>query len=180
MHCTADQRLALRRQQNTDETLIIAPLLGIMQEHKLDFHLTFRQLSFFRPSLLRPPPVENGTTGFNNSLEKFISILLNQSPEPESMDHAKATNDWMAWLEKYSERITSEESEWPGDVDAQREKTAKAANPRFVLRQWLLEEVIAKVENDPNTGKRILAKVLQVPIVTLFLFKCSRLTHFRT
>jgi uncharacterized protein YdiU (UPF0061 family) len=35
-------------------------------------------------------------------------------------------------------------------------------NPRFVLRQWVLEEVIAKVEEDAVSGRRILAKVLKV------------------
>jgi len=35
-------------------------------------------------------------------------------------------------------------------------------NPRFVLRQWVLEEVIKKVEKDPDSGKKILGKVLQM------------------
>ena len=47
-------------------------------------------------------------------------------------------------------------------LDAARERAARAANPRFVLRQWVLEEVIKKVEEDMDNGKRILAKVLQV------------------
>jgi len=47
-------------------------------------------------------------------------------------------------------------------MDAERAKAAKAVNPRFVLRQWLLEEVIAKVERDVDSGKRVLAKVLQM------------------
>ncbi|KAI6018084.1 hypothetical protein BKA83DRAFT_4318207 [Pisolithus microcarpus] len=37
-----------------------------------------------------------------------------------------------------------------------------ASNPRFVLRQWLLEEVIKKVEDDPATGKHVLGKVMQM------------------
>jgi uncharacterized protein YdiU (UPF0061 family) len=87
------------------------------------------------------------------------------------MDHAKATSDWMAWFEKYSERVLSERDEWsPEDAnwDAEREKASKAANPRFVLRQWALEEVIKKVEEDAESGKKILGKVLQVRI-TCFL-----------
>ncbi|KAI5988798.1 hypothetical protein EDD15DRAFT_2531626 [Pisolithus albus] len=35
---------------------------------------------------------------------------------------------------------------------------AMAANRRFVPRQWLLEEVIKKVEHDPATGKRVLGR----------------------
>ena len=36
------------------------------------------------------------------------------------------------------------------------------ANPRFVLRQWLLEEIIKRVQDDTATGKRALAKVHEV------------------
>ena len=38
----------------------------------------------------------------------------------------------------------------------------RLVNPRFVLRQWLLEEVIRRVERDSTSGKRVLAKVLHV------------------
>jgi serine/tyrosine/threonine adenylyltransferase len=43
-----------------------------------------------------------------------------------------------------------------------RRKEMEAANPRFILRQWVLEEVIAKVEKDPISGRRVLAKILEV------------------
>jgi uncharacterized protein YdiU (UPF0061 family) len=71
------------------------------------------------------------------------------------------------WLEKYAVRIESEKEEWvsassDGDWQAQREKDARLANPRFVLRQWVLEEVIAKVEADAQNGRYVLAKVMQV------------------
>jgi len=97
-------------------------------------------------------------------LEAFIGGLLQGTPEPDQLDYARATGQWLGWLEKYANRIDREASEWAAepDYDAARERTAKAANPRFVLRQWLLEEVIKKVETDPTTGKHVLAKVLQM------------------
>ena len=49
----------------------------------------------------------------------------------------------------------------------------RAANPRFVLKQWVLEEVIRKVESDPGTGKRVLAKVLQVSSIQLIDAICE-------
>jgi uncharacterized protein YdiU (UPF0061 family) len=130
-----------------------------MQDHKLDFHSTFRKLSSFRPSLLN--------LAGDSPLEKFIKELLSLSPGTDTMDPARATADWLAWLRKYAGRIESEREEWAGetDVEAAKEKAAKEANPRFVLRQWVLEEVIAKVESDAKTGKRLLAKVLQVNTV---------------
>ena len=78
-----------------------------------------------------------------------------------------ASTRWKDWLEKYATRIESEKEEWvsaslDGDWQAQREKDARLANPRFVLRQWVLEEVIAKVEADAQNGRCVLAKVMQV------------------
>jgi len=149
------KRLGLRRQDKSDEHDVFKPLLEIMQDHKLDFHSTFRKLSSFRPSVLLAPS--------QALLENFIKNLA-LSPDTDAMDPTKATTDWLAWLEKYAGRIESEREEWVGedDVDAAREKATKGANPRFVLRQWVLEEVIAKVERDAETGKRLLAKVLQM------------------
>jgi uncharacterized protein YdiU (UPF0061 family) len=116
------------------------------------------------------PSLNGGTSNEpqpSSSLEKFISELLATSPG--SVDYAKATSDWMTWLDIYAQRIVSERAEWSsGDMDAEREKAAKHANPRFVLRQWVLEEVIANVEKDYDSGKRLLAKVLHVS-ATLFL-----------
>jgi uncharacterized protein YdiU (UPF0061 family) len=81
----------------------------------------------------------------------------------------EASTEWKKWLEKYAARIESEKNEWvsvssDGDWEAQREKDARLANPRFVLRQWVLEEVIAKVEADAQNGRHVLAKVMQVRV----------------
>ena len=146
-----------------------------MREHKLDFHCTFRKLSFFRTSFLYPPSYERGTpeTSCSRSpLEKFIGDLLEFSPEIQTMDHTKAARDWITWLEGYAQRIDSERSEWGEDIVTERENSAKGANPRFVLRQWLLEEVIAKVEMDSESGKRLLAKVLHVSLGFIFFHYC--------
>lgn len=104
-------------------------------------------------------------------MQAFIAELLGRSSEPERLDHAAATSAWLAWLEKYAKRIESEADEWKddraagNDIDAEREKEMRGANPRFVLRQWVLEEVIARVERDSSSGKRVLAKVMQVRLV---------------
>jgi len=128
-----------------------------MEEHNLDFHATFRKLSAFRPSCVR---------GNDGKLDAFISHLLESTPRPEKLDKVRASADLKAWLAKYASRISKEREDWGGnsqeEVDALREKEMNGVNPRFVLRQWVLEEVIAKVEKDAFSGRRILAKVLKV------------------
>ena len=126
-----------------------------MEDHSLDFHGTFRRLCFFKP------PIASS----DESLKAFIESLLTLSSETERLDRIRAHSDWAEWLRKYAARIESERDHWDGvegDADAAREREAKSANPRFVLRQWLLEEVIKKVEVDAESGKRVLGKVLHV------------------
>jgi uncharacterized protein YdiU (UPF0061 family) len=131
-------------------------LLALLADHKLDFHLTFRHLTRFRPSLLSSP-------------DAFIDTLLRFTSTGDVPQVDESSKQWKNWLEKYAARIESEKEGWvgasessKGDWQAQREKEARLANPRFVLRQWVLEEVIAKVEADAQNGRHVLAKVMQV------------------
>lgn len=121
-----------------------------MTDQRLDFHRTFRLLTKFTPSLFAQ----------TSQLESYISELLSNSVD-QKLDKANATTQWMAWLDKFQERIESEKDLWDSPED-EREVEGKNANPRFVLRQWVLEEVIAKVAKDHSKGKRLLAKVLHV------------------
>ena len=156
-HERLHQRLGLRRSFKSDETDIFKRFLDIMEEHSLDFHSTFRKLSTFRPSYAQ---------GDDEKLGAFTSYLLKSTPHPERLDKAKASADFKVWLTEYSSRVSNERTEWGSgsqeEIDGLREKEMNGVNPRFVLRQWVLEEVIAKVEKDAMSGKRILAKVLEV------------------
>ena len=86
------------------------------------------------------------------------------------------------WLDVFATRILSddEQASWNGqpngtangtnglhaDWEASREKAMKAVNPRFVLRQWVLEEVIGDIEkageDDLSVARKVLARVLDV------------------
>lgn len=148
------RRLGLRRAEEKDDMDLIQPLLALMADHKLDFNLTFRHLTRFRPALLL-------------SSDTFIDTLLRFTSTGDMPQEAEAPTQWKNWLEKYDARIESEKEEWvgassDGDWQAQREKDARLANPRFVLRQWVLEEVIGKVEADAQNGRHVLAKVMQM------------------
>lgn len=147
-----------------------------MESSQLDFHSTFRTLSSFKPSLLLALPQDRtpNSTNFKESsisiaLHQFITNILSVTPEPQRLDYGAVTGEWLGWLERYATRIKDEEAEWTAaaasadmDIDNEREQEMKNVNPRFVLRQWLLEEVIGKVERDSDSGKRVLAKVMHV------------------
>jgi len=73
---------------------------------------------------------------------------------------------WSPWLEQYAAGIESDRVAWPDDgqdIDIQRENAMKEVNPRFVLRQWVLEETIKICEgDDAEKGRAVLSKVLEM------------------
>jgi len=154
------KRLGLRFKVDNDQSAIFQPLFDLMERQRLDFHSTFRRLSAFRRRMVKGN--ENG--GKTGELGAFIGTLLQGMSESNCLDDEQEREQWVQWLEKYADRIDLDASEWAvePDYEAARERVMKAANPRFVLRQWVLEEVIKKVEMDPSTGRRVLAKVLEM------------------
>ena len=88
--------------------------------------------------------------------------MLSVTPEPGKLNHGTATKELLAWLDTYAKRISSESEQWGEDSDEERKQEMRSVNPRFLLRQWVLEEVIGKVERDADSGKRVLAKVMHV------------------
>jgi len=162
-HQNADsiQRLGLRKADDSDLDKLVDPLLKLMQRHELDFHSTFRKLSSFTPSLLSPN---------SEALATFLKELTPETLACRVPSARKAAmDDWKEWLEAYRTRIESDADEWASEGDVWPEKRRQAmlgANPRFVLRQWVLEEVIKGVEKDWKTGRRVLAKVLEVRVLS--------------
>ncbi|KAG9093784.1 hypothetical protein FS749_013736 [Ceratobasidium sp. UAMH 11750] len=95
-----------------------------------------------------------------------LTSLLTRLTPPELVpreSREKACRDIIAWLEKYAVRILEDRDEAWTEVDlADRERRMRAVNPRFVLRQWVLEEVIADLDEDMEKGRSVLVKVLDM------------------
>ncbi|KAH8923089.1 UPF0061-domain-containing protein [Atractiella rhizophila] len=136
------RRLGISSQKETDFNEIVSPFLDLMEEHALDYHSTFRILCYF-----------HSTT--SPTFSDFLSHLLPPNRVP-SQYQVEAPKKWTTWLEKYERRLAEEVA---GGDGLGRRSAMKSANPRFVLRQWVLEEVIKRVEG----GERdILNKVLRM------------------
>lgn len=165
------QRLGLRTSEPSDESLVQS-LLDLLQTHELDFHTTFRNLSFFRPSSTAPDDAIAAVTNSLFDLQK----------------RSAASDALKSWLEAYSIRVLSEESSWSSEMPAgndwlsTREESMKSYNPRFVLRQWVLEELIAKCDKNQSEergeaglteSRALLAKILEVCLITVSIFVTS-------
>lgn len=102
----------------------------------------------------------------SENLADHVSPLLSslvKSPNSNNEDNARA--DWLVWLEKFGTRIEIESGAWKhhgADWPSIREKEMKEYNPRFVLRQWVLEELIERLQEDSDHARPALLKVLEV------------------
>jgi len=141
------RRLGLQQTKEEDKDGIIRSLLSLMELQSVDFHGTFRTLCSFRPSTLESEKEQ----------EAFIDRLLPVSSSPMAASSFGTRDAILQWLKKYAKRLEVEKV-----TDAEREKTMKSVNPRFVLRQWILEEVIKRVTEDPLGGRPVLMKVLEM------------------
>ncbi|KAG9126766.1 hypothetical protein FRC07_002034 [Ceratobasidium sp. 392] len=95
-----------------------------------------------------------------------LTSLLARLTPPELIpreSREKACRDIIVWLETYTVRILEDQDEaWTESTLADRERQMRAVNPRFVLRQWVLEEVIAGLDEDREKGRSVLVKVLDM------------------
>lgn len=132
------RRLGLASARTDDLSKVIDPLLDLMFRHDLDFHATFRALAV------------NADDVANIDALDIDSVLV--SPMWE-VPPKQARDDMRLWLRTYAERRKYD--------DAGKESMHRA-NPRFILRQWVLEEVIKRVTDDALSGRRILAKILHM------------------
>jgi len=117
--------------QSTDLENIITPLLNLLAAHSIDYHHFFRSLCSFR------------TTTSNFPLKDLLE---------KSHNLDQALSDFNSWFEIYKQRLLSEDSD-----DTNRSIKMKQNNPKFVLRNWVAEEVIERVEKgDKEVLKRVL------------------------
>lgn len=141
------QRLGFHDTNPSDNMLFFEALLDIMEENSLDFFHTFRTLCSF-------PGVDSPS--FKDFLGKFVP--LEEIPKNrQSLAHEEATT----WFKKYEQRLTESETA-AGQDAASRQTRMRAANPRFALRQWVLEEAIKRLEEKQDTA--FLDLVMQMSI----------------
>ncbi|WRT66658.1 uncharacterized protein IL334_003618 [Kwoniella shivajii] len=143
------KRFGLKTYQQYDDREIIADYLSLLYTHRIDFHTSFRLLSTFKASRI------DDVDYVASFVSDFVEGTTTTKPD-DSIESAEQA--LISWLKIYSKRalIQDEQSNY-GDSEnweIAREKEMKAVNPRFVLRQWVLEETIEKMEKaltDPYT-----------------------------
>ncbi|KAK9463235.1 uncharacterized protein V1516DRAFT_619019 [Lipomyces oligophaga] len=149
------RRLGLLSVSDTDSRNgIVDSVLELMKTHALDFHHFFRRLAnvqLFATS--------NATDGEFISLDRIEEIFLTHDrgrAVPSAEDSSREIRDWL--LNVYKPRLVEESN----TDDVARKIRMDAVNPNFVLRGWILSEVIDRVQRQNDDA--ILEHVLELSL----------------
>lgn len=145
-------RLGLKTQKESDFDTLFSNLLDTMEALELDFNHFFRRLSSVPISSIATPE-DRATTAERFQHAEGVTGLN------ESTDTLKQKVG--SWLASWRTRILEDWGDTP-EADADRQAAMKRANPNFVPRGWLLDEIIERVEKKGD--RRILPDVMQMTL----------------
>ncbi|RPB12115.1 UPF0061-domain-containing protein [Morchella conica CCBAS932] len=139
-------RLGLKESQEKDMDELFTPLLELMEKLELDYHHFYRRLSKLpvRKIVSELSPEYTG-----------LDVFLQEDGSHGGYTPPQARSQITTWLQTYAKRLENEGSE-----DDARIERMKAVNPAFVPRNWVLDEIIQRVE---KKGERdVLNKVMEM------------------
>src|SRR3954447_7203053 len=123
----------------TDEDIeLMESLQGLMQTAEIDMTLFFRALSALDPAALTPAAFS--ATFYDETKRRHAELELSE------------------WLARYAARIHHDAL-----APAERRARMQAANPRYVLRNYLAQQAIDRAEEGDYTGIHELLDVLRHP-----------------
>ncbi|XP_041372040.1 protein adenylyltransferase SelO, mitochondrial-like [Gigantopelta aegis] len=102
--------------------------------------------------------------GFKNDLQR----LEKQEELKDLTEAKKSENDrqiWVAWLEKYKERLKKEEDAATDVAKASTERVdcMNGANPRFILRNYIAQNAISAAEKGDYSEVERVLRLLEAP-----------------
>ena len=139
------RKLGLTAQAEADDHALTEALPPALAEAGVDMTVFFRQLSHLVPTLLAA----------GSNAEALYGELLSQASYPEA---SRETPALLAWLSSYVQRLRRELVSPVAIRDAM-----LAANPKYVLRNYLAQQAIEAAETGNLTPLNALFEVLQAP-----------------
>ncbi|KAI6716763.1 hypothetical protein JHW43_000715 [Diplocarpon mali] len=144
-------RLGLKVHKQSDFDNLFSELLDTMEGLELDFNQFFRKLSNFKISDL-------GTD--EQRKEKAGSFFHHEGVTGLGNTDESARARLSEWLQKWSARVYED---WgPSGEDAARQTAMKAVNPKFIPKNWVLDELIRRVEKEGE--REILDRVMHMAL----------------
>jgi len=128
-------RLGLKTQKESDFKDLISDLLDTQEALELDFNHFFRRLSS-----LKLADLETEEQRKEKASVFFHHEGVTGLGETEESGREKVGE----WLDAWRNRVLED---WGEGHDAERERAMKGVNPKFLPRNWVLDEVIDRVQN---------------------------------
>ncbi|KAK6509530.1 hypothetical protein TWF481_004270 [Arthrobotrys musiformis] len=151
------RRLGFSSQRDSDMENHFTTTLDLMEKLGLDFNHFFRRLADLPISHMESEDsrIMASEHFFNaNSAVNMPGLAKDKANEKE-----KAKKEIAEWLGKWRERLGEEEG---GLDDERRQREMKKVNPRFLPKNWVLDELINRVQ---RSGERdILHKILDMSL----------------
>ena len=144
------RRLGLVSEGEKDFEDIFSELLDTMEALELDFNHFFRRLSSVKLSDLETAEQRKKAAGIFFHSEGVTGL-------GNTEDSARAR--LAAWLGTWRNRVSED---WGMDRDAEREAEMKKANPKFIPRSWVLDEVIKRVGEGGE--RKIIDQVMEMAL----------------
>lgn len=135
------KRFGLNTLESSDDDDIFRPFLEILQEAGLDFNQSFRKLGDLTL-------FSEGHGKTNDLLDEntLISDLNEFYPAKKgtfvTVDKDDSIKKFVEWVKIYRQRLIKENN----TDDELRRKQMNSVNPKFVLKNWILQEVIDRLE----------------------------------
>ncbi|KAI5854042.1 hypothetical protein BZA05DRAFT_395485 [Tricharina praecox] len=137
------QRMGFKTCKETDMDTMFSPCLDLMQKFELDFHHVFRRLA------------EVPVRGIDSASEEDNSQLAKSFHYNSIADQDGADQAILEFLRSYAARLAEE-----GVEDSDRIPAQKKLNPKFVPKNWVLDEIIQRVEKKGD--RQVLKDVMKL------------------
>ncbi|OQD70024.1 hypothetical protein PENDEC_c027G04642 [Penicillium decumbens] len=144
------RRLGLKSLKDSDFQYLFSEMLDTLEALELDFNHFFRRLSGLSLSELDTDEKRKEVASIFFHAEGFGGI---------GYTDASARERIAKWLDSWKARLLED---WEAGNDDERQSAMKAANPNFVPRGWILDEVIQRVERKGD--REILGRVMQMSL----------------
>ncbi|RDW88118.1 UPF0061-domain-containing protein [Coleophoma cylindrospora] len=144
-------RLGLKVHKPEDFDTLFSEALDTMEALELDFNHFFRKLSHLRVQDLDTDQQRKATAGVFFHHEGVTGL---------GNTDASARERIAAWLEKWQTRVYED---WgPDGDDVNRQAAMQAVNPKFLPKNWVLDELIRRVEKGGE--REILERVMDMAL----------------
>ncbi|KAI9032051.1 hypothetical protein DFJ74DRAFT_320520 [Hyaloraphidium curvatum] len=149
------QKLGLKTSQEDDADTLVHPLLEVLQTSSMDYTLFFRTLSSYSvasPSVTKDVLVSLVRDSFTSKSFKRAFRKPEPGEKPPTAD--SIAEDLEAWFGSYHNRLLEEvgsdlSPEALAEGDRDRKTRMWAANPKWVPRQWIMQDVIETCSKSP-------------------------------